>query len=173
MSILTQGTVLRPSNTFEFRSEFPDLHLPAHPVASPNLLNPNHADALVDGEWVWLDAQGRINKITTDDLPGGAQAKDGTYFRLVRGAPGRTDNQMAQSMPVCKSNDFEFITRLFEAGAWVPGAKAKVGLVAFPKAATAGLVPATAGDAYVAEFERMEGSDGWAFFTCRRGVLPA
>lgn len=166
---MTQATVLHSSNTNEFRSDFPDLHMPPHMVVSSDLTDPSHADHLVDGEWIWLDVNGKINKTTAADLPGGGSAKPGTWFRQVHGQPGRTDVQMAGVLPVVADETYQIATRLYDtAGVWTPGKKAKVGIIAFPKAATAGLVVCGAGEEYVAEFERMEDAN-WAIFNVRRG----
>lgn len=165
---LTQATVLHSSNTFEFMSKHPRLHEPPHAVASADYTDPNSADLLVDGEWIWLDSNGKVNKITAADLPGGGAAKPMTFFKQVHGQPGRTDLQYGV-IPVVDDENYIMRTRLVDTGgAWSPGVKAKVGLIAFPKADTAGLVVAGAGEEYVAELQRIE-NDGWYVFMVRKG----
>lgn len=163
------------SHTFEFRSKFPKLHMPPYPVASPDIVNFEHASHLVDGEHVAL-VDGKITKITAGNLAG---LTAGRIF-VFHGQPGRSDLAVAQAGPIVMDDDFEADTRLIDQANpqnYVEGTRLKVGIVTFPKAGTAGLVPANAGDEYVATQigAPVEGTDGnvWVRVMYSKGARPA
>ena len=139
--------------TFQFASHYPDLHMPAFQLADKDLVDPNNAKALLDGELV------RVGEGTSDGgaavvgsrrlfqiLPantdlvtvvGGAGNdtfngyKDGsrdidisTEFRLSHGRRGRGDSQFMGVKPVCLDYNFEFKYRLIDDnGTYAPGVK--------------------------------------------------
>lgn len=106
--------------------------LPVHrrdfPLADATLANPLNAVALVDGEWMIVNAAGMLIRATNVAV-GGALALSGA--KAVRSFPlfaerGRSDIMSLSSpkMPILFLGQYEFDTRIFDAGAAVHGGAA-------------------------------------------------
>lgn len=171
------------SETLEFRSRFPELHMPAYPVGNPAFLqNPNgNALAILDGEPVFLDNDGKIQKITAGIIASNSQRR----FYLSHGQSGRADTQMAQSLPIVMDDNFEIATRLIDQtdlSLYVPGTAVKAGVITdaspgglYPANAI-GFVPADPEDEFLATVVRVESNQhngAWIRLYMSRGVLPA
>ena len=165
---IAQANIPRSSATFEFVSKFPKLHMPSYKVASQDLVNPKKADCLQDGELVQVTGNSIINKIAD---PGTLANFQNVY--ISHGKIGRTDLQATGARPVIKETDFEFRTRLVDAGAtFTEGSfAAPAVLLLGDYAGTCGLAPVTTPAAeYVAVYLKNEG-DGWHLFRWQRGKV--
>lgn len=161
------------SQTFEFRSKYPLLHMPARKAG--DLVQLTNADHVVDGEHVAVRNR-EIVKITAVNL---ASIRVGETF-VVCGHPGRADTATTGHVPVVEDDDYQADTKLVNQGdlsGYEPGVRLKVGIVAFPKAGTAGLVPASAGEEYIATCLSHPRSDGsgssWVTVQYSKGTAPA
>ncbi|MHC4393782.1 MAG: hypothetical protein ACYS22_20995 [Planctomycetota bacterium] len=95
------------SSTFEFKSKYPNLHMPSMPVSDAALVTPGNAAQLLDGEFVVIDTAGEIAR------PAGTSTSTeqlGCY--VSHGNPGRSDLQVGQHVPVVMDEAYEFVTRL-------------------------------------------------------------
>ena len=171
------------SETLEFRSRFPELHMPAYSVGDPAFLqNPNgNANAILDGEPVFLDDEGVIQKITPAIIAANSQRR----FYLAHGQPGRADTQMAQSLPIVIDDGFEIATRLVDQtdlASYTPGTAVKAGVITdaspgglYPAGAI-GYVPADPEDEFLGTVVRVESTQHngtWVRIFMNRGTLPA
>jgi len=126
------------------------------PLADPTLAQPLNASALVDGEWMTLNAASKLvratNIATTGAvLPAGVTTPTGILVPLFA-ERGRYDVQaLSQTkMPVLWCGDYEFDTRIFDAAAVVSGGAAisyvgqplKVATITFGGRSFSGLVGA-------------------------------
>lgn len=95
------------SSTFEFKSKYPNLHMPAMPVSATALVTPGSATQLLDGEFVVIDSSGEIARPTgtSTDIE-----QLGCY--VSHGNPGRSDLQVGEHVPVVMDEAYEFVTRL-------------------------------------------------------------
>lgn len=99
-------------------------------LADPDLANPLNAVALVDGEWMKLDANYKIVRATTIGTVGNEAAARSYPLWAER---GRTDVQALgeRKMPVLWLGNWEFNTRIYDASA-VVGAGAAITAVDQP-----------------------------------------
>lgn len=95
------------SSTFEFKSKYPNLHMPAMPVSDTALVTPGSATQLLDGEFVVIDGNGEITRPTVAANDAGQLS-----FYASHGNPGRSDLQVGEHVPVVMDEAYEFVTRL-------------------------------------------------------------
>jgi len=113
-------------------------------VANENLVNPEHADCLIDGEWVKLDSNGKAVRIThLDDTypimtqaPGAAMTtvnvvmKNADKCFPVLTLKKATDKQMTKKIQIIKLGTFEADTYRWDSAAtYNIGDEVVVGLV--------------------------------------------
>lgn len=163
------------SHTFEFRSKLPKLDMPPYPVADVSTVDGGSPDVFVDGEHVAL-SNGQLVRLTAANL--GNFTMDQVY--VTHGQPGRADHAVARSRPIVMDEPFRAETRLIDqgnVGNYAEGTRLRIGMVAFPKADTAGLVPALAGQEYIATVTgpAVTGTDGnvWIPVIYRKGIRAA
>lgn len=105
---------------FEPVSDVNPIHRRDFPLADPTLANPGNAVCLVDGEWMSINDSAKLVRATDVATPGAVAA--GLSFPLFA-ERGRYDVQaMAEKkMPILFLGQYEFETRIFDAGANVGG----------------------------------------------------
>lgn len=105
---------------FEPVSDINPIHRRDFPLADPTLANPGNALCLVDGEWMTLDANGKLVRATDVTNVGDAATKLAFPLFAER---GRYDVQaMAErKMPVLFMGQYEFETRIYDATANIDG----------------------------------------------------
>jgi len=174
------------SDSFEFKSKYPNLHLPAYRASDTNLVDPSDlTNRFLDGEWALLDGVTRqLRRPTAGDL-----ATPSVQMRLgpVLGNRGRSDLQASNMIPQVVDDGYEFVTRLHSANQPVPvaivaGDRMEVvlsdvnmvidGVVPTTFPARAILRPTTTdNDYFVAVCEVPPDARGWARFIARRGQV--
>lgn len=94
-------------------------------LADPQLVNPNNAASLLDGEWMSLDGNGKCVRAVDVSAAGNELAVTKLAWP-VWAENGRTDLQARaeRGVPLLWLNDWEFETRIFDAGAAVGGGAA-------------------------------------------------
>lgn len=172
----TQPAVGFSSETFEFRSKFPELHMPAYPVDDPALVDPTDPSHLVDGEFVTLTSDRKVRKLVAADLPGGGSPINQGQIWQVHGRPGRTDLQFGQ-YPVVMDLNYEFSYACLDstalgAGDYDDGVYLRVAIVDLPKAGTAGLVLASSGEYFHAVCVGPANAKGYIRAFRKEGVMP-
>lgn len=175
------------SSTFEFKSKYPNLHMPSMPVSDEALVTPGDSDQLLDGEFVIIDTAGEIARPagTSTDIE-----QLGCY--VSHGNPGRSDLQVGQHVPVVMDEAYEFVTRL-HSGSLDPDTETPAAVTAnklyhvangnvkidgvvyagrsYLKESSAGAADAE-GDYYVARcIEAPSTQNGWARFITIKGLL--
>jgi hypothetical protein len=166
------------SSTFEFKSKYPNLHMPALPVSDENLVKPGSATQLLDGEFVFINTAGDIERPTkgpTDIEQLGCYASHGN--------PGRSDLQVGEHVPVVMDEAYEFVTRLHsgsykggpaavEVGKLYHVAAGDVEIDGVTYANRSYLSKSNAGEYYVARcIEAPATQNGWARFITIKGLL--
>lgn len=167
------------SSTFEFKSKYPNLHMPALPVSDTALVTPGSATQLLDGEFVVIDVNGEITRPTV-----AANSPGQLSFYASHGNPGRSDLQVGEHVPVVMDEAYEFVTRLHDgertggggtaptAGALCYVANASVDIDGVTYAGRSVLTPATnPGEYFVARCVAAPDSDGWARFITVKGNI--
>lgn len=96
------------SATFEFKSKYPGLHMPPYPVSSSTLVAPGDNDQLLDGEFVLINSDGKVER----GVPSGADDITQFSLHIFHGNPGRSDLQVGEQVPVVLDEAFEFASRL-------------------------------------------------------------
>ena len=150
------------------------------PFADPSLANPLNAVAIVDGEWISVDANGLAVRATTIGTPGDT-ADQQAY--VVWAERGRSDVQTIRKIPTLYGGWYEADTRIFDAAAAVGGGAAITTMGQALKVATitlsgplggrnySGLVGAAMNDplvvGYVSKLPSTNG--GWLRFTRKSG----
>jgi hypothetical protein len=106
---------------FEPKSSIFQMRIRDYPLADPTLVNPLNAVALVDGEWLTLNADKKLVRAADITVLGSANVAGRASVRSfpVWGERGRTDWQASSSkkVPIIESTDWEADTRLFDATA--------------------------------------------------------
>jgi hypothetical protein len=151
--------------TFQFKSHYPQLHMPAIRVADMDQVDPSKAKCLLDGELVLVGAG------SDSEAPGSRRLVEvaaGNTFTAAAGvmsggtganrlAPvhmrkGRGDIQIFGAVPCVQDEPFEFLTRLINTDATyslgsqliaslIPNDKLPAKVIAMTSRAVAGLVP--------------------------------
>jgi len=134
-------------------NRYPDnVNMPTVRLADPTLVQPRHANQLLDGEFVRVGegttgAAGvavtgtlRANQVVVANIPiGGAGYVDGARainvpveLKLQHGRPGRTDNQFFGTVVVIdETENFKFLYRIIDnTKAYAIGEKLFVGIIA-------------------------------------------
>ncbi len=145
------------------------------PLADPSLVNPLNALALVDGEWVSVDAMGRMIRATDITSVGNTAAARAYVLWAER---GRSDVQSIRKATVFYGGWYEADTRIFDAAAAVGGGAAITAIGQALKVATitigsrnySGLVGAAANDPLAVATVSMlpAANGGWLRYT-RKG----
>jgi len=176
------------SASTEFKSKFPNLHMPSYPVSSVDMITPGHADALLDGEFLMRDVDGDLARPPAAAAPGPAldHINDNFACNMSHGNPGRSDHQVGEHIPWVMDDDYEIVTRL-HTGNRTAGAVATVAGVFYGLninditlpinggTAFVGkviLAAAAAGEPFVARCTEAEDTHGWARFYISKGSLP-
>ena len=112
---------------FEPVSDSNPIHRRDFPLSDPTLSNPLNAAALVDGEWMTLDntggpSFGKLVRAVSIVLADVGLVATGVSFPLFA-ERGRYDTQAIadRKMPVLFLGQYEFNTRIFDAGANIGG----------------------------------------------------
>ena len=115
---------------FEPVSDIAPIHRRDFILADKTLADPNNAVALVDGEWMTLDANMKLIRATTIGSVGNPAALHSFPLFAER---GRYDVQaMAErKMPILFLGQYEFNTRIFDASAAI-GSGAVIGTMLQP-----------------------------------------
>ena len=172
------------SSTFEFKSKYPNLHMPAMPVSAAALVEPGNAAQLLDGEFVIIDANGEIARPSA----AGAATIEQLGCYASHGNPGRSDLQVGQHVPVVMDEAYEFVTRLHDGNRAGGGGTApdtttnalcyvEIASVEIDGTTYAGrsvLTPTTnADDYFVARCISAPDTNGWARFIAIKGSIAA
>lgn len=163
------------SSTFEFKSKYPNLHMPAMPASATALVTPGSATQLLDGEFVVIDANGEIARPagTANDIE-----QLGCY--ASHGNPGRSDLQVGEHVPVVMDEAYEFVTRLHTgnsggssptAGQMCYVALANVVIDGVTYNGRSVLTVSATGEYYVARCIEAADANGWARFITVKGLL--
>ena len=175
------------SATTEFKSRYPNLHMPAYPVSNTDLVTPGHADALLDGEFLLRDSNGELAR-PAGNAAGLTTPGENFACSMSHGNPGRSDHQVGEHIPWVLDDDFEIVTRLHSgnrtAGAVPPVVNSLYQLaihsisLPYPGAANAVahvgkvcLEVAGAGTPFVARCLEV-GDNGWSRFFIAKGTTP-
>ena len=168
------------SSTFEFKSKYPNLHMPSMPVSDEALVTPGDSDQLLDGEFVIIDGNGEIARPSgtpTDIEQLGCYASHGN--------PGRSDLQVGEHVPVVMDEAYEFVTRLhsgsLNAGAaavevgklyYVANGDVKIDGVVYAGRSYLSKSATGSSNYYVARcIEAPSTQNGWARFITVKGLL--
>lgn len=136
---------------FEPRSDLFMVQRRDFPLADPSLANPLNVVALVDGEWVVVDGNGKCLRATNIASVGDV-ALQRAY--ILWAESGRSDVQAIRKMPTLYGGWYEGDTRIFDAAATVAGGAAitqigqalKVATITLGSRNYSGLVGAAAND---------------------------
>lgn len=171
---MTQPAIGYSSETFEFRSKFPDLHMPSFPVDDPAIVDPTDSSHIVDGEFVTLTDERKVRKLVAADIVGGGAPISQAAMWQIHGRPGRTDLQFGQ-VPVVMDLNYEFTYACLASGSlasYQNGTYCRVGIVDTPKAGTAGLIAASSGQVYHAIAQGPVNAKGYVRFIRKEGQMP-
>lgn len=122
---------------FEPKSNMLNVETRSIKLADPTLANPQNADALVDGEWVIINADkklARASDIATPDDPAVAPSYP------VWDEKGRTDNQAVRVKTIIYLGMWEFDTDVFVATGMTHNGLVAVATVAIDGKSYSGLV---------------------------------
>ena len=166
------------SSTFEFKSKYPNLHMPSMPVSATALVTPGSATQLLDGEFVSING-GQVTRPSVAKT-----SSDQLNFYASHGNPGRSDLQVGEHVPVVMDEAYEFVTRLHDgnrtggggtaptAGALCYVANASVDIDGVTYAGRSVLTPtAASNDYFVARCIEAPDASGWARFIAIKGNI--
>lgn len=163
------------SSTFEFKSKYPNLHMPSMPVSSSTLVEPGNAAQLLDGEFVVINGDGEIARPA-----GTANNIEQLGCYASHGNPGRSDLQVGEHVPVAMDEAYEFVTRLHTGNSG--GASPVAGALCYVDIANVTidgvtynnrsvLTTSATGEYYVARCIEAADASGWARFITVKGLL--
>lgn len=150
---------------FEPKSDLFLIQTRDFPVADATLLDPRGATAIVDGEWMLKNSDGKLIRASTIGTPGNAAT--------LKSAPvwaelGRSDVQSIRKLTTFHLGIWEADTRIFDAAAVVGGGAAitfigqllKVATITLGSRNYTGLVGAAASDIVVATVADLPANNG-------------
>ena len=164
------------SSTFEFKSKYPNLPMPAMPVSAAALVTPGSATQLLDGEFVIIDANGEIARPSA----AGAATIEQLGCYASHGNPGRSDLQVGEHVPVVMDEAYEFVTRLHTGN--TGGSSPTAGQLCYVDIANVTIDGVTynnrsvltvsgSGEYYVARCIEAADASGWARFITVKGLI--